>query len=136
VSISTFEDLLQGAAQQSAPQRMLFVFVEKGPPEGWPAGKADDFPADSGGTLTPVVCVDKAVADVNNFADLVEESKATGQHWDIVLVACMAGKKGAAPSASEVDEGLNMMVDAVKTGNKLWRFLAFDRRGDPLRITQ
>jgi len=132
--ISNFEDLLLGAAQQPDPQRMLFVFAEKGPPEDSSAGHVENFLAESGGTLSPVVCVDKAVTDVSSFAALVQESEATGQHWDIVLVACLAGKKGVAPSASEIDQGLNMMVDAIKTGNKLWRFLAFDRRGDPLKI--
>jgi len=134
MTISNFEDLLQAAAQQPDPQRMLFVFVEKGPPEDWPADNAGNFRPDSGGTLTPVVCVDKAVTDVSSFAGLAKESEATGQHWDIVLVACIAGKHGAAPSALEVDQGLEMMVDAVKTGSKLSRFLAFDRRGGLLQI--
>lgn len=134
MSISNFEDLLQAASQQPDPQRMLFVFVEKGLPENPPADKVENFQAGSGGTLTPVVCVDKAVAEVSSFADLVKESEATGQHWDIVLVACMAGKNGVAPSASEVDQGLDMMVNAVKSGSKLSRFLAFDRAGDPLQF--
>ena len=101
MSISSFEDLLLGAAQQPDPQRMLFVFAEKGLPEDSPAGQVEKFRAESGGTLSPVVCVDKAVTDVNSFAALVQESETTGQHWDIVLVACLAGKKGSAPSASE-----------------------------------
>lgn len=134
MSISNFEDLLQMAAQQPDPQRMLFVFVEKGLPENPPTGKVEAFQAGLGGTLTPIVCVDKAVAEVSNFADLVKESEATGQHWDIVLVACMAGKNGVAPSASEVDQGLDMMVNAVKNGSKMSRFLAFDRAGDPLQF--
>ncbi len=134
MSISNFEDLLQAASQQPDPQRMLFVFVEKGLPENPPVGKVESFQAGSGGTLTPVVCVDKAVAEVSSFADLVKESEATGQHWDIVLVACMAGKNGVAPSASEVDQGLDMMVNAVKNGSRLSRFLAFDRAGDPLQF--
>ena len=114
---------------------MLFVFVETGPPDDWSADKAASFRAGSGGTLTPVVCVDKAVADISSFAGLAKESETTGQHWDIVLVACLAGSNGRAPSASEVDQGLETMIDAIKTGSKLWRFLAFDRRGDPLHIT-
>lgn len=135
MAISNFEDLLHVAAQQPEPQRMLFVFVETGPPEDRPADNAASFRAGSGGTLTPVVCVDKEVAEVESFAALARESEATGQRWDIVLVACMAGRHGAAPSAPEVDRGLDMMVDAVKTGRELWRFLAFDRHGDPLQIT-
>lgn len=135
MAISNFEDLLQAAAQQPEPQRMLFVFVAKGPPDEWSAGNAASFRAGSGGTLTPVMCVDKAVAEVTSFAGLAEESKATGEHWDIVLVACLAGRNGAAPTASDVDQGLEAMIDAVKTGRELWRFLAFDDRGEPLQLS-
>lgn len=135
MAISNFEDLLKVALQEREPQRMLFVFVEKGPPDDWSDDKSAHFRTGSGGTLTPVICVDKAAAEVGSFAGLAKESEATGQHWDIVLVACLAGSNGAAPSASEVDQGLETMVDAVKTGSKLGRFLAFDRRGDPLQIT-
>jgi hypothetical protein len=135
MTISNFEDLLQAAAQQPEPQRMLFVFVAKGPPDDWSADKAASFRAGSGGTLTPVVCVDKAVAEIASFAALAEESKATGEHWDIVLVACLAGRNGLAPTASEVDQGLEAMIDAVKTGSELWRFLAFDRHGEPLQLS-
>ena len=135
MAISNFEDLLQLAAKQPEPQRMLFVFVEKGPPDDYSADNAVSFRTGSGGTLTPVVCVDKAVADIGSFTGLAKEAEATGQHWDIVLVACLAGSNGVAPSASEVDQGLETMVDAIKTGSKLGRFLAFDHRGDPLQIT-
>lgn len=114
---------------------MLFVFVEKGPPDDRSADKAASFRTGSGGTLTPVVCVDKAACDIDSFAGLAKESEATGQRWDIVLVACLAGKNGVAPSAAEIDQGLEAMIDAVKTGIKLWRYLAFDHRGDPLQIT-
>lgn len=114
---------------------MLFVFVEKGPPDDWSGDDAASFRAGSGGTLTPVVCVDKAIAEITSFADLAEESKATGEHWDIVLVACLAGRKGVAPTAAEVDQGLEAMIDAVKTGSELWRFLAFDHRGEPLQLS-
>ncbi|MEO9231469.1 MAG: hypothetical protein ABI216_21320 [Devosia sp.] len=134
MDISSFENLLKVAAQQPEPQRMLFVFVQKGPPDDRSADNAASFRAGSGGTLTPVVCVDKAVTDIGSFAGLAKESEATGQRWDIVLVACLAGRNGVAPSASEVDRGLETMVDAVKTGDKLWRFLAFDHRGDPMQI--
>lgn len=133
--ISSFEDLLNEAAQQPEPQRMLFVFVEKGPPDDTSSDNAASFRAGSGGTLTPVVCVDKAVADIGSFACLAKESEATGEHWDIVFAACLAGRNGVVPSTSEVAQGLETMVDAVKTGNNLWRFLAFDHHGDPLQIT-
>ncbi|MEO8839414.1 MAG: ribonucleotide reductase subunit alpha [Herbaspirillum sp.] len=134
MTISNFERLLQEAAQQPDPQHLLFVFTEKGVPERPTSAQEKSSMIDSGGTLTPVVCVDKTLNALTSFSDLVKESEATGKHWDIVLVGCLAGRNGAAPSASEIDQNLEMMVNAVKTGTRLSRFLAFDRAGDPLQF--
>lgn len=134
MSISTFEDLLQAAAQQPDPQRFLFVFAKKELPDDHLAAEAKSFQAGQGGALTPVVCVDKTLDALSNFADLVKESEQTGQHWDVVLIACLAGKNGIMPSASDADQGLKMMVSAVQTGGKLSRFIAFDRAGEPLQF--
>ncbi|NMM29121.1 MAG: ribonucleotide reductase subunit alpha [Glaciimonas sp.] len=134
MSISNFEDLLQVAAQQPDPQRLLFVFVKKELPDEHVAAEAQSFQAGLGGALTPVVCVDKTLDALSNFATLVQESEQTGQHWDVVLVACLAGKNGIMPSASEADQGLKKMVGAVQTGAKLSQFIAFDRAGDPLQF--
>lgn len=134
MSISNFEDLLQAAAQQPDPQRFLFVFAKKELPDDHLAAEAENFQAGLGGALTPVVCVDKTLDALSNFADLVQESEQTGQHWDVVLIACLAGKNGVMPSASEADQGLKMMVSAIQTGAQLSRFIAFDRAGDPLQF--
>ena len=135
MSISTFEDLLHEAAQQSDPQRLLFVFAQKELPDDHVAAEVENFQAGLGGALTPVVCVDKTLDALSDFAALVKESEQTGQHWDVVLVACMAGKNGVMPSASEADQGLKMMVSAIQTGAKLSRFMAFDRAGEPLQFS-
>ncbi|NMM37235.1 MAG: ribonucleotide reductase subunit alpha [Glaciimonas sp.] len=134
MSISNFEDLLQVAAQQPDPQRLLFVFAKKELPDEHVAAEAQSFQAGLGGALTPVVCVDKTLDALSNFSALVRESEQTGQHWDVVLVACLSGKNGIMPSASEADQGLKKMVGAVQTGAKLSQFIAFDRAGDPLQF--
>ena len=134
MSISNFEDLLQAAAQQAEPQRLLFVFAKKELPDDHVETEAQNFQAGLGGALTPVVCVDKTLDALSDFAALVQESEQTGQHWDVVLVACMAGKNGIMPSASDADQGLKMMVSAVQTGAKLSRVMAFDRTGEPLQF--
>ena len=134
MSISTFEDLLQAAAQQTDPQRLLFVFAKKELPDDHVEAEARSFQSGQGGALTPVICVDKTLDALSNFADLVTESERTGQHWDVVLIACLAGKNGIMPSASDADQGLKMMVSAVQTGGKLSRFIAFDRAGAPLQF--
>jgi hypothetical protein len=134
MSISNFEDLLQAAAQQPDPQRFLFVFAKKELPDDHVEAEAENFQAGLGGALTPVVCVDKTLDALSDFAALVKESEQTGQHWDVVLIACLAGKNGIMPSASEADQGLKMMVSAVQTGGKLSRFIAFDRTGEALQF--
>jgi hypothetical protein len=135
MSLSNFEDLLQAATQQPDPQRLLFVFAKKELPDDHVPTEAENFQAGLGGALTPVVCVDKTLEALSDFAALVKESEQTGQHWDVVLVACMAGKNGVMPSASEADQGLKMMVSAIQTGAKLSRFLAFDRAGELLQFS-
>jgi hypothetical protein len=134
MSTSHFDDLLQAAAQQPDPQRLLFVFAKKELPDDHVEAEAENFQAGLGGALTPVVCVDKTLDALSNFVDLVKESEQTGQHWDVVLVACLGGKNGVMPSASEAVQGLKMMVGAIQTGAKLSRFIAFDRAGNPLQF--
>lgn len=137
MTISSFDDLLQTAAQQSEPQRLLFLFAQKGMIEGRRAeAAAGSSSMVTGGTLTPIMCVDKGLDELTDFAALSQESEALEKPWDIVLVACMAGKQGAMPSAREVDKGLEMMVSAVQNGSRLTRFLAFDRTGEPLQFLE
>lgn len=134
MSISNFEELLQTALEQPEPQRLLFLFAKKGVPEGLGKPLDSSIPNDSGGTLTPIMCVDKAPDALATFDQLVRESDAMGQHWDIVLVACMSGGNGSAPSVVEIDHGLETMLGALQHGGELSRFLAFDRSGVPLRF--
>jgi hypothetical protein len=134
MTISSFDDLLRTAAAQAEPQRLLFLFAQKGQIESRSGAAIDRSVTTSGGTLTPVMCVDKGLDELTSFDGLSQESEALGKPWDIVLVACVAGKQGVMPSAREVDQGLEMMVSAVQNGSQLTRFLAFDRAGEPLQF--
>ena len=129
MNISSYEDLLNAANKQAEPQRMLFVFTSAELPDGHTKDQEEQFKARKGGTLTPVMCVDKLASERMGFASLVEESQQTGKNWDIVFVACMSGQSGIAPSSQETEQPLKVMIQSIKDGN-IGSFLAFNREGE------
>lgn len=94
MNISNYADLLTAARQQPEPQRLFFVFTQPELPEGYAAAQNKGFQDGTGGVLTPQMCTDKALDELGDFADLVEESRHMGQDWKIVFVACLAGHAG------------------------------------------
>lgn len=129
LNITSYGDLLKAAQQQVEPPRLLFVFTAAELPDAPSATQQAKYEANQGGTLTPVMCVDKLPTEVVRFDDLVEESRHTGQAWDIVFVASLSGRAGMPPSSDEAEQPLYMMVDAVKQG-RISAFLAFDKHGE------
>ena len=87
------------------------------------------FHSGQGGELKAIMCVDKDLEELTDFADLVTESEQMGQDWSMVLIACLSGKNGILPTASEAEQPLKMMVQAVQNGGDLSRYLAFDKQG-------
>lgn len=127
MNISSYEDLLDAANKQAEQQRLLFVFTS--------AEMSGDQPnARKEGTLTPVMCFDKLARERGDFASLVEESIQTGMSWDIVFVACMSGKPGAAPSSKETEQPLKTMIKSIQDGN-IGSYLAFNREGELIQLS-
>ena len=133
MNISNYDKLLEAAAAQPEPQRLLFVFTKAELPEDADETEIAGFNKGQGGALAPVVCVDKALDELTNFADLAEESKQTGQDWDVVFAACQGGRGGMMPSTEEAQQPMAMMVESIQQGG-VARFLAFDRSGNTLNI--
>ena len=129
VDIVNYETLLVVGKEQKEPQRFLFVFLQAALPKDHEGDEEQRFNSGQGGALLPIMCVDKALDDLTNFADLVKESENMGQEWQLVLVACLAGIGGAMPTATETDLQLKMIVQMVENGGDLSRYLAFDREG-------
>lgn len=127
--IRSYGDLIEEAKAQQEPQRLLFVFCRAELPNDATAAERNAFDRGEGGALTPVLCVDKTPAEAASFGALVEESQATGQHWDMLFVAAMAGRGGAAPSSEEAEQPLNQMVESIRTGH-LGHYLAMTRAGE------
>jgi hypothetical protein len=129
--ISQFEQLLQAAAAQTSPQRLLFVFAgAELPVDATPEQKAR-FEAGEGGALEPLACVDKRLDELAQFHDLVVESRQACPRWRVAFIAALGGAGDAEPSDAQVDAALNSMVENVRIG-RLGGFLALDPEGNPV----
>jgi hypothetical protein len=133
MSIETFDDLLRSATEQAEPQRLLFVFAAAGVDADATAEQKARFEAGQGGTLTPLMCVDKLPGELASFDALLEESKQFEQAWDMVFVAALPGSGGASPTSQQAEAPLQRMVDSIKSG-RMGGFIPFDARGRPVQF--
>ncbi len=128
MTLTPFDQLLAAARQERVPQRLLFVFVSAELPADATEAERQRFEENAGGSLKPVLCVDKLPEELSDFAALREESERTGVAWDLLFAAALPSQAGITPNADEAEQPLKMMVSAIETGN-VGRFLAFDRNG-------
>lgn len=131
MNISSFDDLLRAAREQSEPQRLLFVFASAALPDDSTPEQRARFEAGEGGALTPLMSVNKTPEELGTFAALVEESRQFGHDWAIVFVASLSGRDGRAPTSEEADQSLQGMIESIKTG-LFGSFIPFDRQGQPM----
>ncbi|MED5621887.1 ribonucleotide reductase subunit alpha [Ideonella sp. BN130291] len=128
-----FHQLLQAAAAEAQPQRLLFVFTAAElPPDATPAQRAR-FERGQGGHLTPLMCVDKTLEELDSFATLADEAGAYGPPWQVVFVGALGGSRGQPPSDAQVNSALERMVEAVKRGD-VDGFLAYGAQGEALTL--
>ncbi len=136
MTISSYSDLLTAARAQATPQRLLFAFTTAQLPADASLEQQQSYQQQQGGALTPVMCVDKLIDELTDFAQLVEESQQTGAHWDLVFVSSMAARSSvAAEDGVAIEAGLKKMLMAIDNG-QIDGFLAFNRAGDLLRLNQ
>jgi hypothetical protein len=133
MNIASFDDLLLAARSQPEPQRLLFVFANVELPDKPTAEQRAAFEAGRGGSLAPVMCVDKSPAELPDFATLVGESEQFGQDWAVVFAAALSGRNGRAPADADVDKALERMVESVK-GGAVGSMIPFDRQGQALML--
>ncbi|MBW0147317.1 ribonucleotide reductase subunit alpha [Marinobacter arenosus] len=131
--ISNYRDLVQASRGQAEGQRFLFVFCRAELPDEASAEEKAAFERGEGGALTPVICVDKSPDEAPDFSALVEESRATGQAWDVVFVAAMSGRGGMEPSTDEAQQPLTMMVESIRLGH-VSNYLPLNTRGDAVAL--
>ena len=133
MNISSFDDLLRAAREQSEPQRLLFVFANAVLPDDSTPEQRARFEAGQGGALAPLMSVDKTPEELGTFAALLEESRQFGRDWAIVFVASLSGRDGCAPTSEEADRSLQLMIESIKTG-LFGSFIPFDRQGQPMLL--
>ena len=131
--ISSYSDLIKATQTEQEPQRLLFVFCRAELPDDASAEEKAAFEQGEGGALTPVICVDKTPDDVTEFSALVEESRSTGQSWDVVFVAAMSGRAGTAPSSDEAQQPMTMMVESIRLGH-VSNYLPLDKSGNAVSL--
>lgn len=131
--LSTFDELLHAAGLQPEPQRLLFVFARTDLPESPTEDQRMRHARGEGGTLSPVLCVDKLPAEIPSFQALSAESRHAGAAWDLVFVAALDGRAGIAPSSDEAAQPLRLMVNAINDG-QINRFAAFDQEGQAVQF--
>ncbi|NDZ18477.1 ribonucleotide reductase subunit alpha [Variovorax sp. WS11] len=133
MTISSFDDLLRTAHEQAQPQRLLFVFTAAGMPEDATPAQRQRFLSGQGGTLTPLMCVDKTPDELISFDALRDESRQFGQAWDIVFVAAISGSGARGLTSEQAEAPLQRMVESVKSGD-IAGFVPFDNAGQPVHI--
>ena len=131
--ISSYSDLIQASHSQQKPQRLLFVFCRAELPDEASPEERAAFERGEGGALTPVICVDKTPEEAPDFGALQEESRATGQSWDVVFVAAMSGRGGTPPSTDEAQQPLTMMVESIRLGH-ISNYLPLDSYGNAVSL--
>lgn len=131
--ISSYRDLIDTARSQQDAQRLLFVFCRAEMPDDASAEEKAAFERGEGGALTPVICVDKAPDEAPDFEALAEESRATGQAWDVVFIAAMSGRGGMAPSTDEAQQPLTMMVESIRLGH-VSNYVPLDSQGNAINL--
>lgn len=129
IEITDYKTLLMVGKQQSDPQRFLFVFLQASLPEDHNEADKQRFQSGQGGELKAIMCVDKDLAELTDFADLVAESKQMEQNWSMVLIACLSGRNGIPPTSEEAEQPLKTMVQTIQNGGDLSKYLAFDKQG-------
>jgi len=133
MEINSYQDFIEAAKQQHEPQRLLFVLAKAQLPEQPTDSQKQQFETQEGGTLEPVLCVDKLPEEVEDFSALVEESKRTDIDWDIAFISAMDGRGGHPISSDEASQPLEMMVQQIQAG-MIKHFLTINRQGELVQL--
>ena len=131
MNTAAFDQLLAAARAQPDAQVLLFVFAGCELPANPTPAQRQRYAQGRGGTLTPLICVEKALDELSTFDALVEESRAVGPPWEVVFAAGLGGQGDQPPAPQAVNAALQSMVEQVKHG-AVDGFLALSRGGEAL----
>ena len=78
--------------------------------------------------------VDKALEELGSFNELVAESEMMDKDWQIVLIAGLGGINGLPPTTADAEKPIETMIETVRSGRDLSKYLALDRDGNPVHF--
>jgi hypothetical protein len=136
--ISTFDDLLQAARAEAAPQRLLMVFMGAELPSDATDAQRADFLAGEGGALVPLMCVDKRPDQLESFSQLCAEADALNSGWRMVLAGALPGQAGKEPNDQAVDAVFERWLAEIQSGNiekVIAQSLVFTRDGLAVQLS-
>ena len=126
--------MLETAKQQPEPQRFLFVFLNAVLPEEHTPEEAFLFSQGQGGQLRPVMNLTMGLDELTTFENMAAEVAQQEQDWQVVLVACVSGENGKAPTAREVKGPLQVLEHTILIGGDISAYTAFDRDGEHVQF--
>jgi hypothetical protein len=112
----------------------VFVFLDTVLPEEHTPEEEFLFSQGQGGQIQSVMNLTKDLDELTNFEDLVNEIAQRGQSWQVVLVACVSGENGKAPTAEEVAGPLQVLEHTIRMGGDISAYVAFDPDGDHVQF--
>ena len=129
--LSTFDDLLAAARQHTQPQRLLLVFVEVELPDDATDSQRVAFEKGMGGTLEPIMAVDKDAQDLASMRELAQESHRLNDRWHLFFAGALQSERTQPLTNEQVDQALDRMIDGIRSG-QFHHLAAFDREGNSI----
>jgi hypothetical protein len=129
-----FSTMLESVRQQSVSQRLLFVFLNAVLPEEHTPEEAFLFEQGMGGQVLPVMRLSKLLDELTTFEALAAEVAQQQQDWEVVVVACVSGENGKAPTEEEANDPLQVLEHTIRMGGDISTYIGFDRDGDHVQF--
>ncbi|MCK9504547.1 MAG: hypothetical protein M0Q95_10215 [Porticoccaceae bacterium] len=131
INSKDFDRFLDVARSKATPQRLFLVFAEK--EYAREEEMFDGAVAAAGGfAIKPLMYIDKPLAKLTDFNDLLKESLENGKPWDLLYVSASED-----PGLTEdfINQRLELMVKMIHQGitDKL---LIFNQSGDMSKLAK
>lgn len=121
-SDTDFERFLRYAKSKGSAQSLCAVVCEA------------EILEDAGGiSLMPVTCIDKLLAQINSFQDVVNAGGLIGHDWEVMCITMLESEGDLVPTAIETNKRLDVMLEFIRQG-KANKFVIFDRNQQFIKL--